>query len=1053
MKRLFLLTACVVACLCTNAQTRKVKISSAVADCAHVEHTADMAIDGNLDTYWHSVGPSEDYATTFPVTFTIVFEETTHVDFARYIPRQDGRLTGNWDEVHLSYCPTTTGTDFIQLGQYELNGSSAAYDFMLTDEGIECGQLQMTIYSGDGFHASAAEIEAYVFEGDKAEKFAPYFADELFTRLKPEVTSSEGIEDEEVKALVDHLLQDAEAYKKFRVGEYEAYLTLATLDDMLKLSSDYNRYENPTGVYLKRGDSCWVMVSGITSGYNVGLTMKNWVTDESCSRYGLRNGINLITATTEGNVFVDYFTDDFEQAPNVKMHFINAPVQGYWDQATMTNEDWVELLKGRSTSDNTILITRSEHAQLAYPVSAWLKHCPTNVDSTMTLYQQVQWAERDILGLERYGRQVKNRQLFFSTTYNFMAAVEEGAYCNVNSLGAIMCPDAARFDFWGVGHEWGHNNQVRTGFKWSGCGESTNNIYASWGQFHFTGKRDASGHPTYLRLEDEVTGVGEYANMRGGRMQTYFEEGLRKGIPWQLQDGPDYYNTQPSTKFVVGYDANGKYIGSVTTTSRNYDHFVKLVPFWQLNLWGTVAGKCPDIIPMVIESIRSTKNYTTFYNTNGKKQVNWIKLACDSARMNLLPFFEKAGMLRPIHAYIEDYQPGWNIITEEMIAELEAYVKEQGYPTPAEEINYINGHNYPIYQNEAALETPETIGKGCKANGVRVTVQHSVVKNVVAFETYNLMGELLRITMYGLGSDDAHSYTQVLFPKGDTPAEQAGYIMAVGYDGTRVKIYEDKSSMLQMLGDMLDKAKSYLTLADDTGTKAGYFMPDYLDDYKELVNEVDSVVRFKDETVHSYMEWYALLEAGIEALLGDIEARVPIYSDNYYSIAVSGNSLYSISYASAGLRATVAGQKEPLNQWLIAPAAEEGTFYLQNRSSGFYISSVSEGVRVKAKATETDKAIAFRAVPGVPGEFMIQLAGNEQLCLGFDDTNRQVKGAKSSAETVWWNLSMIKESVEDAIESVIEEARPDVYYDLTGRRVENPSQGIYILNGKKVMIK
>ena len=41
-----------------------------------------------------------------------------------------------------------------------------------------------------------------------------------------------------------------------------------------------------------------------------------------------------------------------------------------------------------------------------------------------------------------------------------------------------------------------------------------------------------------------------------------------------------------------------------------------------------------------------------------------------------------------------------------------------------------------------------------------------------------------------------------------------------------------------------------------------------------------------------------------------------------------------------------------------------------------------------------------------------------------------------------------------AIESVeTESAAPAVYYDLSGRRVENPTKGIYIVNGSKVFIK
>ena len=774
--KLFTFIACAMVCMSTFAQHKQIYIENAEASAEAIGNEALLSIDGDIDSYW--ISSDADHGSTFPITLTISFEWATHVDFVRYTPPQLAPwFDGSWTEVAVSYCPTINGEDFVEVGSFVLEGEDQAYDFMLTNQGVKCGQIKFTIKKGTWQRAGAAEIEAYAYEAQKEPDFASYFTDNLFTQLKPEVTSSEGIEDEEVKALVDQLLTNAESYKKFRVGEYEAYMTLGTVLDILKVSNEYNRFENPTGVYFDAEKAYWVVVDGIAESYNVGLKVKNWVTSDHYSHYSLRNGLNYIKTSHEGNVFVDYYTDDFENAPNVKVHFINARVQGYWDQATMTNEDWVELLKGRSKDDNTILITRSEHAQLAYPVSAWLKYCPTNVDSTMTLYQQVQWAQRDILGLDRYGRQLKNRQLFYASTSGFMSAEEDGARCNVNSLDAIMVPDAAKFDFWGVGHEWGHQNQVRTGFKWSGCGETTNNIYASWGQLHL------SPHRNFRRLEDEVTGINDYQNMRGGRMQVYFEEGLRKGVPWLMQDGPDFHGEEPHHKY--GPDI----------LSRNYDHFVKLVPFWQLNLWGTMAEKSPYIITMVIESIRSTPNYS---GSNGEKQVNWMKLACDSAKLDLLPFFEKAGMLRPIHAYIDDHQPGWNIITEEMIAGLKAYVKEQGYPAVNEEVNYVNAHNYPIYRDCLELETPSQLGTGCELKDNKVTVQHSVVKNAVAFETYNAQDSLVRITMYGLGSNDKHEYTKVLYPE-----EEAAYIMAVGYNGKRTKIFAKAPAGIESLTSVL----------------------------------------------------------------------------------------------------------------------------------------------------------------------------------------------------------------------------------------------------------
>ena len=775
MKKLLLLFMCASLSIGTSAQLKKVTISSAQATSQQSGEDASKAIDGNVNTLWHS----QYQGTTFPVTFTASFTSKTHVDVMRYVPRTNGD-NGNWLKVEVAYSESKTMNKWETVGTYNLSGSGS-YDFQLGEAGFDVARVRFRILEGKGGWASAAEVEAYVVDNTKRDAFAAYFEDDLFTVLKPEVTSSEGIEDEDVKALVDNLLADAEGYKKFRVGEYEPYRHYSSLQSELKTSAPYNQWENPTGIYVKPGDSFYVMVSGIASDM-VGLKVKNWVQNENGSTYGLRNGLNKITATTEGNVFVDYYTDNYKNAPNVKVHFINGTVRGYWDQATMTNKDWKEML-AKLPKDNSIIIVRSEHAQLAYPVSAWKEHCPENVDSLMTLYQQVQWAERDILGLNKYGRQTKNRQLYFATTYGFMAATGVGAYCNVNSLGAIMCPDSKRFDFWGVGHEWGHNNQIQ-GFHWSGCGETTNNIYASWAQLHFTGNRHS------LRLEDEWSGVDEYSGMRGGRMQSYFEEGLRKGVQWQLQDGPDYHGATPDKKTVDGIDADGKSIGQVTTTSRNYDHFVKLVPFWQLNLWGTLAGKCPEIIPMVIEGIRNTPNYTSTYNTNGKQQMNWMKLACDSAQINLLPFFEKAGMLKPINAYIEDYGAGWNIITEKMIDNLKKHVASKGYPDYTEEINYINAHNFQIYRDNKKLSVPTKMGDGCTYSNGKVKVNHKKVQNAVAFETYNAKDSLIRITMYGLGADDAHSFTMVLYPSATEESDASAYIMAVGYDGTRTKIFE-----------------------------------------------------------------------------------------------------------------------------------------------------------------------------------------------------------------------------------------------------------------------
>ena len=164
-----------------------------------------------------------------------------------------------------------------------------------------------------------------------------------------------------------------------------------------------------------------------------------------------------------------------------------------------------------------------------------------------------------------------------------------------------------------------------------------------------------------------------------------------------------------------------------------------------------------------------------------------VRRMCDAMQTDLTDFFEKAGILKPINAYIEDYSKGWNIITEEMVEATKQYIQSKGYPKAPAALNYINAYNWENFRDKVAL-TEGTLGNGCGSpSNNMVRVDNSKWPGAVGYETYNSNGELIRITMFGLGDSQMSSrYTYVLFPS----SEDAKYIMAVGYDGTKVKIYE-----------------------------------------------------------------------------------------------------------------------------------------------------------------------------------------------------------------------------------------------------------------------
>jgi hypothetical protein len=81
----------------------------------------------------------------------------------------------------------------------------------------------------------------------------------------------------------------------------------------------------------------------------------------------LEEGMNVITVNKGGHVYVSYFDDQAEQAPQVPVHFPTGRVNGFFDLAKHTSADWDRLL---DEAVSPIMDARGRHIQVAYPV-AW----------------------------------------------------------------------------------------------------------------------------------------------------------------------------------------------------------------------------------------------------------------------------------------------------------------------------------------------------------------------------------------------------------------------------------------------------------------------------------------------------------------------------------------------------------------------------------------------------------------------------------------------------------------------------------------------------------
>ena len=295
-------------------------------------------------------------------------------------------------------------------------------------------------------------------------------------------------------------------------------------------------------------------------------------------------------------------------------------------------------------------------------------------------------------------------------------------------------------------------------------------------------KNDPSGNFKLVTIQYRLKNSSDYIDLR-----TYDFEGSNKtrSISFGLQ-GVD--NVE-SVRLIVknGVTEEGKASASCAEIGfykGSSDVFCTLVPFWQLLIYTRIAGIQPDAYPELYETLRNQSALSSM--SDGQHQVNFMKQWCHITKTNFLPYFKQVGMFKTVDESISDYSTRQLTITQAMLDNLEKEINAANYPEPPAAFCYIDVNNYPAFRDKAAL-VANTVGKGCTVSGNTVRIQHNQWKNVVGFETYKADGTLLHMTNYGHG-DSAYkpTMTSVVWNTSEKPA----YIMAVGYDGTRVKCYE-----------------------------------------------------------------------------------------------------------------------------------------------------------------------------------------------------------------------------------------------------------------------
>jgi hypothetical protein len=620
------------------AKDEKINPENATANQHQPGTEIEKSIDGDKGTNYHSPWGN---ATAYPVELEYFFtEDTEQIDYLILYPRSDGN-NGQIKKgvIHIQNREHDEYLEYLEFN-FDKPGNPKIIKF---PEGFKNPKgLKISVTKGVNDFVSLAEIEFYKKSASLEESLS-IFEDKAATKLKPgtSVDNIEAIDNEFIRNMAMAIHEDV--YDEFRIGEFKSYPDPNIIASQNK-TVPYGLYDNVTGIQVPWGTEMVVFMDDFEG--EIVLRVVNHNQGFGGEDHVLQPGVNRFKVTTEGLAYLIY---QDQENHTVKANFATGKINGYFDIAKHTNADWQELVGNAGYSHFDIL---GEFAHLTFTTDD-LRQNTTDVEELIGLYDELVDMEQDFMGLYKYDRANKTRMYFRTNTHQdmYMFATSYRTEYAKGTMGALTNPQTLKSSPWGPAHEVGHVNQTRPGLKWLGMTEVTNNIHSLYVQTSW-------GNGARIDVEN----LGEYNNR--------YEKGFTNLLNQKAHAEED-------------------------------DVFVKLIPFWQLQLYmDNVLGQ-EDFYKDLYEKVRVEDNQPN----HGASQVEFVKMASDVAQLDLTDFFEAWGFLTPGSFNLDDYGQGNLTVTQQMADDAIAYVKSKGYPEPGDAFQYIHDQSVSLYKSSSSLSS------------------------------------------------------------------------------------------------------------------------------------------------------------------------------------------------------------------------------------------------------------------------------------------------------------------------------------------------------------
>ena len=865
-------------------------------------------------------------------------------------------------------------------------------------------------------------------------EFKKLFDDDACTQMK---TAYRAMTDEQLTQAVEGFPQVykelafkiknntwGEYEQEFRIADYKPYSDEYNWGISMK-TNPYSPLSAPTGITCEKNDVLLVFVDRQVS-YPSMLYLEEIKGNDvfASGSAELKQGLNVITAAAGGTLFIKYKveTDRGSESrkladyPDVRIHIEGGTLNGYFDKSRHTNEDWVKMQK--NLLKHEIVNVKGEHALFHMHRNKVVSICPDNIYESINWWDTIVLWEKELMGATQYADRWNNPMLCVDGEGQYMFATYYYTYYEFSTLQDIL-PWKKVYDnpgyAWGPAHEIGHMNQGAINVV-SGT-EVSNNLFANM-VVHRIGK----------------------TTTRGLGMDVCYKDWEEK-VPYPLR-------------------------GEVFSKTRMY---------WQLYLYFHAAGHDTTFYPRLFEYLRETPLSTTS-GVNGKfNQLRFAEACCEVAQMDLSEFFEVWGFFEPMNnAHVGDYQDYYVTLSAEDAeasrARMQQYEKKGGHlifiedrVKPSKRTDGVDGYrldyesSVPVGSVGSTGQWEDYIDTSVKAEGYYYKMAGNYVTIVEGEGARGALG----FKLYDADSGELLSVNNRLSLKIPVKAKASRLrVVAAQADGTDCElkdIAESESEEMQaeVLDAMLTTAEAIMAKTTTTGREIGYFYADALTTLNTLYDGAKAALDNQDTSVHSYKEWVELLKAEIERLKSDLNARAYFKELDVYRIISVSDKSRQLCYDAAGIKADKQNQTaitSDKKKWMVESTGEYHHYYIKNKN-GLYIDGYQAEVSTSCNGTDKGSAVVFKANYLEDGRiYFTTVDGGTVLYLTLN-SDYNVVCSETFVDASLWTVVRLEANNTGVDEVKGESGNVKAVYDLQGREVETPSKGLYIINGKKVLVK